>query len=382
MVKRIDVGTLIQHQGTISGIEFYQDNHMFTSSVDGTICVWDTRNWECLKTLRGHKGPVNCISIHSSGKMLLSVSKDKTLRTWNLIKGRCAYITNLKAVADRVLWAPNGRDFLVIVESRIDMYNITIGGVVRSLNFGKRINSVVFIKVSEMRGSIFANTSILLNCFLLIFSSFDTLFYSRLTLAKYLLIPTNTQDMLIAVGGEYDSIAFYNLETGEMVFEFKAHENRIKALYSTYGHSEKQDDTGYVFLFSVSSDGLVKLWQVDKVSIVLAREKEMNCSFRPSLTSTRTVTITHFSFLSQVNIEPILLTSVDTTCRPTCMAVFIPQGSNLIQMLTGVQESVDSSVKENRSSKRTKQQNKEGKRAKVASVSPVKEVSTANSGGK
>ena len=75
--------------------------------------------------------------------------------------------------------------------------------------------------------------------------------------------------MLIAVGGECDSIAFYNLETEEMVFEFKAHENRIKALYSTYGKNESQGDTGFVFLFSVSSDGLVKLWQLDKVNVSL-----------------------------------------------------------------------------------------------------------------
>lgn len=42
------------------------------------------------------RNSVNCISIHPSGKMALSVSKDKTLRTWNLIKGRSAYVTNMK----------------------------------------------------------------------------------------------------------------------------------------------------------------------------------------------------------------------------------------------------------------------------------------------
>lgn len=120
---------------------------MFSSSQDGTVCIWDTRNWECLKTLRGHSGPINCISIHPSGKMLLSVSKDKTLRTWNLIKGRCAYITNLKIVADFVLWAPNGRDFLVITDHKIDVYNITLGGVCLSIDHSKRVNSVVFLKV-------------------------------------------------------------------------------------------------------------------------------------------------------------------------------------------------------------------------------------------
>ena len=39
---------------------------------------------------------MNAVTIHPSGKLALSVSKDKTLRTWNLLKGRAAYTTNIK----------------------------------------------------------------------------------------------------------------------------------------------------------------------------------------------------------------------------------------------------------------------------------------------
>jgi WD40 repeat protein len=42
------------------------------------------------------RGRINSLSVHPSGRLLLSVGKDKTLRTWNLIKGRSAFITNLK----------------------------------------------------------------------------------------------------------------------------------------------------------------------------------------------------------------------------------------------------------------------------------------------
>lgn len=38
---------------------------------------------------------VTCLAVHPSGKMALSVGKDHTLRTWNLVKGRPAYTTNL-----------------------------------------------------------------------------------------------------------------------------------------------------------------------------------------------------------------------------------------------------------------------------------------------
>ena len=42
------------------------------------------------------RGPVYDFAIHPTGKMALSVSKDKTMKTWNLMTGRCAYTTNIK----------------------------------------------------------------------------------------------------------------------------------------------------------------------------------------------------------------------------------------------------------------------------------------------
>lgn len=38
---------------------------------------------------------VNSIAIHPSSKLALTLGQNKTLRTWNLIKGRPAYISNL-----------------------------------------------------------------------------------------------------------------------------------------------------------------------------------------------------------------------------------------------------------------------------------------------
>ena len=148
MFRRNDCGTLIQHSGTITHLEFFKSSHLFSSSEDGTICVWDTRTWVCEKTLKGHKGAITSMSVHPSGKLMLSVSKDKSLRTWNLIKGRCAYVTNIKAIAHIVLWSPSSTYFAVAVDHKIDIYDINIGGIVYSINFGKRVNCISFLSVS------------------------------------------------------------------------------------------------------------------------------------------------------------------------------------------------------------------------------------------
>jgi protein MAK11 len=51
---------------------------------------------------------VTDIAIHPSGKLALSIGKDRKLVTWNLIKGRSAYVTNIKDMANFVKWSPTG----------------------------------------------------------------------------------------------------------------------------------------------------------------------------------------------------------------------------------------------------------------------------------
>lgn len=51
-----------------------------------------------MKTLRGHKGNgVVALSIHPSGRMALSLGKDKTLVTWDLMKGRASCVSTAYA---------------------------------------------------------------------------------------------------------------------------------------------------------------------------------------------------------------------------------------------------------------------------------------------
>ena len=147
--RRIETGSLNSHSGTITDLKFLR-SYLFSSSEDGNICIWNTSNWNCEKILRGHKGPATSIDVHSSGKLLISVSKDKTLRTWNLIKGRCAYIINLKDSAHQVLWSPTCIYFALVFENRIDVYDLSTGAIRMTIDktyFDKRINKILFVDV-------------------------------------------------------------------------------------------------------------------------------------------------------------------------------------------------------------------------------------------
>ncbi|GFS72956.1 p21-activated protein kinase-interacting protein 1-like [Trichonephila clavipes] len=118
-----------------------------SSGEDKNICIWSTKNWQCEKTLRGHKDTINSFAIHPTGKMALSVGKDKTLRTWNLIKGRSAYVTNTKNAADIVRWTPDGSHFLVSSGTSIDVYSVEKATIVSTVDFHKKICDFTFIKL-------------------------------------------------------------------------------------------------------------------------------------------------------------------------------------------------------------------------------------------
>ncbi|GFQ98143.1 p21-activated protein kinase-interacting protein 1-like [Trichonephila clavata] len=208
MKTRKEIGALQQHNGTITCLEFF-DSYLFSSSEDKNICIWSTKNWQCEKTLRGHKDTINSFAIHPSGKMALSVGKDKTLRTWNLIKGRSAYVTNTKNVADIVHWTPDGSHFLVSSGNSIDVYSVEKATVVWTIDFNKKICDFTFIK-----------------------------------------------DDIVAIGGESEFIQFYDLKSKLKCFEIKVNTNRIKALKCVSASEE-------TFLVSASSDGCIKIWHLD-----------------------------------------------------------------------------------------------------------------------
>ena len=112
--RRKEVGDLVQHEGmlnfvflfkfciyficvlgSITYLDFPTRNHLVSASEDGTLCIFRARDWILLRSMKGHKGRVNSVAVHPSGKVGLSVGKDRTLRMWDLIRGKGSASTKL-----------------------------------------------------------------------------------------------------------------------------------------------------------------------------------------------------------------------------------------------------------------------------------------------
>ncbi|RKP22290.1 WD40-repeat-containing domain protein [Syncephalis pseudoplumigaleata] len=71
---------------------------MISTGEDGKLCLWRTKDWECLRVLKGHTGAIHCADVHPTGRVALSVGADRTLRSWDLTIGGKLTATKLKQV--------------------------------------------------------------------------------------------------------------------------------------------------------------------------------------------------------------------------------------------------------------------------------------------
>ncbi|XP_023613160.1 p21-activated protein kinase-interacting protein 1 isoform X4 [Myotis lucifugus] len=245
MKKKIDHGALVHHNGTITCLKFHGNRHLISGAEDGLICVWDAKKWECLKSIKAHKGHVTFLSIHPSGKLALSVGTDKTLRTWNLVEGRSAFIKNIKQNAHIVEWSPRGEKYVVVILNKIDVYHLDTAAVSGTITNEKRVSSVTFLSES-----------------------------------------------ILAVAGDEEVVRFFDTDSLMCLCEFKAHENRVKDLFSF-------EIPEHHVIVTASSDGFIKMWK-------LAQDKK---------------------------VPPSLLCEVNTNARLTCLGVWLDSVTDMKESL-------------------------------------------------
>lgn len=209
-----EIGNLMHHTGAITCLQFFKKSHLITASEDGTIVLIRTSDWEVLKTLTGHKYSVNSLDIHPSGKAMLSVGKEGTLKCWDLEKGLCAYSMKLPAVAELVKWSDDGLFYAVLMDRTIQVNKLEEGKVVAEIKSNVRINSIIFTTLDN--------------------------------------------EPIIVLGYENAKISIYSI-TGDEILSWETKDgSRVKALdiYST-------DDI--LLLANISSNGKINLWDMKSI---------------------------------------------------------------------------------------------------------------------
>ena len=67
--------------------------YLVSGSRDRTIKLWDLEKSTCVLTLKGHTNWVRSVVFHPGGQFIISASDDKTIRVWDLTKqGECVRV--------------------------------------------------------------------------------------------------------------------------------------------------------------------------------------------------------------------------------------------------------------------------------------------------
>ncbi|KAG9031824.1 hypothetical protein FRB95_002269 [Tulasnella sp. JGI-2019a] len=142
--RKKEVGALVHHSGSVTQLTFPSPSHLLSASEDGTLALFSTRDWIALRTFKGHKGRINCVAVHPSGKLALSVGKDRTIRMWDFMRGKASLSTKIGKEAELVRWAPSGALFTVQSHSSVDVYTTNMA-LIHTINHPARIQDVKFI---------------------------------------------------------------------------------------------------------------------------------------------------------------------------------------------------------------------------------------------
>ncbi|KAF8159382.1 WD40-repeat-containing domain protein [Crassisporium funariophilum] len=227
--RRKEIGGLMHHEGSITHLTFPSRSHLLSASEDGTLCLFRARDWAVLRVLKGHKGRVNSVAVHPSGKVALSVGKDRALRMWDLMRGKGCASTKLGKEGELVRWSIDGAKFVVQSGSTLDIYSTTMD-LLYTIKHPARLHDVNFCKRIDGTGE------------------------------------------LLLAGGEDHKLSVYSLPPKDdpsspiVVAELIGHTNRIKAVQTIeLALPASSDRKSTIIACTVSSDGYVNIYDMAPV---------------------------------------------------------------------------------------------------------------------
>lgn len=103
--------------------------------------------------LGGHKGPVDCVAIHPTGMLAFSVSRDRTLRLWNLVQGRCSFTRKLRSPANIVKWGALdglvGGSYLLVAGKEVQLFRAADNSVLADVLLDSRVNQAEVLALAD-----------------------------------------------------------------------------------------------------------------------------------------------------------------------------------------------------------------------------------------
>lgn len=319
--RRKEVGSLHSHRGTITALAFHGQSHLFSGGADGVISLYRTKDWELLHTFPSHTQgatlkvnaeqrekihvgkkkqhqldakkqkpkldedgkpvkkksrfhindnrlniqeiiPIVDLAIHPSGKLMLSLAEDRTLRLWDLARARPAFTTKLplpvrgdegeqaprhhqnlymrlgSMLPVSVEWHPDGKVYSVLYEHAVEVFDMSVTAEGAHKRF--------FLdapRLERFHAQVFYKDWLMCAC------------EDGLVRCYYL----GENDPKVV--SETESIQEQQLQwrENEKCWAFKAHEKRLKSLRVVETRTS-------AFVVTISSTGSIRVWSLENLT--------------------------------------------------------------------------------------------------------------------
>jgi len=247
------------HTEAIAAVHIGLDNRtLLSASRDRTIKLWDLARGTCLKTLEGHAGPVGSAVLSRDGRRVLSGSDDQTLKLWELSSGKC--LRTFAGHGEAVLSVGLSRNGRYAVSASADktlrLWSTETGACLNT--FGWQGNRVTALRLTEDDRYVVSGGGAFVG------PRDFTVRLWELATAKTLQTfegheaPVRAVDVtaattLLASGGEDHSVRLWELASGKCLRVCAGHSGAVTAVrFLADGR----------FLASACADKTLKLWEV------------------------------------------------------------------------------------------------------------------------
>lgn len=117
--------TMYGHDHNVSSVSFMPSgDFIVSSSRDKTIKMWEVSTGYCVKTFTGHREWVRMVRVNQDGSLLASCSNDQTLRVWAVATKECkAELREHEHVVECLAWAPESSFPTINEAAGVDVKN-------------------------------------------------------------------------------------------------------------------------------------------------------------------------------------------------------------------------------------------------------------------
>ena len=148
--KKKSEGDLMTYSGSVNDIKI-KNNYLIVAGENNTIPIWRMNDFSNIIELKGHKKAINSIDIHSSGGVLVSASRDKTVIIFDLLTGRKIEKFEFDYICNKVELFDKDKYLMVVFDLHIfiiDLMKNSNGNnnIIQKLNFNKKILNAFIIK--------------------------------------------------------------------------------------------------------------------------------------------------------------------------------------------------------------------------------------------